>query len=306
MKTINLKNFSAYGGKKFKARKVEHFNHFRTEFGKLKSITIFIPGKEIHKLSNPNNYQHIAQINSDELKKEFISLKKYFIKNKINALILDRPKLKLQNYFFTRDLFWSGPSGLIVSRMGSEIRKNEETTFLKWAIKNNLNLHLKMQSPCLLEGADILWASSSTLLIGTNNRTNNETFELMKNLFPEINVINIKLPKQVQHLLGMVQIVDKNKVLLRHQIAPITLLRVLKKLKYQIIKVDESYEVTHLQAMNIVTIKPNTIIMPDDCPNSENIYLKNHIRVDAKFKIKELRKAGGGIACAIGILERES
>lgn len=102
----------------------------------------------------------------------------------------------------------------------------------------------------------------------------------------------------------MMNIIDKKKVLLRHQIAPKKLINLLTKYKFNLIKIDEIREVVELQGMNVVAISPNKIIMPDDCPILEEIYKKNDIIIVQKFKINELRNAAGGLACMVGILKR--
>jgi N-dimethylarginine dimethylaminohydrolase len=304
LKTTKLTKFSAYGGKNYQIRKNEKNNSFRSEYKKLKTVTIFVPGKEINQLENPDFFQHLDKIDYKKLQNELKVIISFFRQKKITVIEIERSKNPPLNLCFTRDLFWMGPRGIIQARMGSEIRKEEETLFLKTIVSHALNFHLSVKSPCLFEGADALWFDSNTVLLGTKNRTNNYTVKEFRKLFPELKIIEIILPKQVQHLLGMIQFLDKKKVLLRHKIAPVKLKNLLRKNKFQIINIDETFEVTHLQAMNVVTIKPNSIIMPVDCPNIEKIYRENKIRIVAKFKIQELRKAGGGIACAIGILDR--
>jgi N-dimethylarginine dimethylaminohydrolase len=306
LKTTKLTKFSAYGGNNFQVRKNENeeVNTFHNEYKKLKSITLFIPGKEINNIKNPDRVQHLDKINYKKMRSEMKKIQNYFRKKKIEVIEIVRNQSPPLNLCFTRDLYWIGPKGIVQGRMGSEIRKAEEKLFLTTVALHELNFHCKLKPPSLFEGADALWLDTQNVLVGTKNRTNKSAFYELKKLFPEINFIEIILPKKVQHLLGMIQFIDKNKVLLRYKLAPTLLKKVLKKYHYNIINVDESYEVTHLQAMNVVTIKPNTIIMPADCPAMEKIYLKNKINIDSKFNIQELRKAGGGLACAIGILNR--
>jgi N-dimethylarginine dimethylaminohydrolase len=306
LKTTKLTNFSAYGGSNYQLRTNEDSSTFHTEYNRLRAVTIFIPGKEIHLLKNPDRVQHLDKIDYKKMQKELKIVKSYFRKMKIKIIEIERNHSPPKNLCFTRDLFWMGPKGIIQARMGSEIRKKEENLFLKTVANQKLNFHFALKSPCLFEGADALWLDSQTIVIGIKNRTNKHTVSVFKKIFSDLKIFEVNLPKQVQHLLGLVQLIDKKKALLRYKIAPLSLKKILKKYNYNIINIDEIYEVTHLQAMNIVTIRPNTIIMPDDCPLTEKFYLNNEIYVDSKFNIQELRKAGGGLACAIGILKREN
>ena len=72
----------------------------------------------------------------------------------------------------------------------------------------------------------------------------------------------VRLPRQVQHLLGLVQIVDRDLVVLRHQIAGADTIELLRGLGFTIVAVDESNEVQHGQAMNVVVLAPRTVLMP--------------------------------------------
>ena len=303
-----LKSLSAYGGKGFSLRTNEIYPHFTSEFQKLKRVVLYIPGSEIHNIANPNAVQHLERINSKVLASEIKAVAQFFKKNKIE--VVEIKKIKNQkppvNLCFARDLFWSSPKGIIISRMGSLIRATEEPFILRTLLDAHEKIFSHMSSPCLFEGADILWLTPKDLLIGINNRTNLDTAHFLKTNFSELQIHITKLPKNVQHLLGMVQIIDSKKVMLRKKIASKSLISLLQKLKFHIIPIEETYEVTHLQAMNIVTIAPNKIIMPDDCPETEAIYLEHKINIVKKFKITELRKAAGGLACLTGILQRKS
>ena len=57
-------------------------------------------------------------------------------------------------------------------------------------------------------------------------------------------------------------------------------------------------------SMNFVTIGPKHILMPKNCPSSQEFY--ENLGIDCQLvEIGELAKAAGGIGCLTGILERE-
>lgn len=301
-----FKSLSAYGGKGFISRKNEDWITVDSEYSKLQSVALYIPGSEVHKLKNPKYAQHLDQIDSGKLKIEIEKVIKFFENNSIKVEKIPSNIHSPPNLVFMRDLFWSTSVGITSSRMGSEIRKPEDKIIAQFLIQKNLPLTFKIPSPHTFEAADCLWLNKKTLLIGINNRTSKSVIKFIKCIFPTIKIIPVKLPKDVQHLLGLLNIIDKKKALFRHQIAPKTLLKTLQKEKFHLIYIDETEEVRRLQGMNIVTIKPNHIIMPDDCPNLEMLYKKNKIKIVKKFEINELRKAAGGLACMVGILKRSN
>lgn len=305
MKTISQK--SAYGGAGFIKRKNSSSTGFRTEFGKLRAVMLYLPGAEVHQLDEPNKFQQLSKIDCKILKKEITTLKTFYKSSGIEVIELKAIKKQpiSPNLMFARDLFWVGPEGLILSRMGSMTRASEEQVVLKCVVDHQILLHHLMQSPSTFEGADLLWLSSNELLLGINNRTNQSALKDLQRLFPKLTIIGIPLPKKVQHLLGLLQVIAPKKVLIRSQIAPASLIKYLKRRHFTQVEIPETEEVTVKQGMNIVTLAPNTIIMPDDCPELEALYQKHKIKILKTFKIKELRKAAGGIACLTGILKRD-
>jgi N-dimethylarginine dimethylaminohydrolase len=91
----------------------------------------------------------------------------------------------------------------------------------------------------------------------------------------------------------------------RTEIAPKRLLNILREKKFSIIEVPETEEVKIWQGMNVVTIKPRTIIMPANCPRLKRLYSASGITVVAEIEIDQLLNGAGGLACATGILARE-
>lgn len=297
-------NFSAYGGKGYLKRRPKTWKTANKEYSKLKSVLLYLPSFEIHQLKNPNRVQHLRKINCHILQKEIKKVITFLKKHHVEVKIIPSHPSAPPNLIFMRDLVWSTTKGIVLSRMGSEIRKTEEKVVANFLLNEELPLAHIIPSPHTLEAADCLWLTPSILLVGINNRTSASSLIFFKNIFPNVEIIPIKLPKKVQHLLGMLNIIDQKKALIRHQIAPKKLINLLMKCKFQIIKIDEIREVVELQGMNIVVISPNKIIMPDDCPTLEKIYKQHNIIVVQKFKIDQLRHAAGGLACMIGILKR--
>lgn len=295
---------SAYGGKGFQKRRNKKFKNIHKEYSKLKTVLLYVPDIEIHQLKNPNQVQHLEKINSHLLRREIQKIITFFKKQKVEVKIIPASPSAPPNLIFMRDLVWSTAEGMILARMGSEIRKTEEVIVANFLLKEELPLTHIIPSPNTLEAADCLWLNPKTLLLGVKNRTSTSSLTFLKMIFPSIEIIPIPLPQKVQHLLGLLNIVGQKKALIRHQIAPQKLIRHLLKHQFQLINVDETKEVVELQGMNVVVLSPNKIIMPDDCPNLETLYMKNNIRIVQKFKITELRKAAGGLACMVGILKR--
>ena len=80
----------------------------------------------------------------------------------------------------------------------------------------------------------------------------------------------------------------------------------LKQNRIDITEVPENSEVRLRHAMNFVTVAPGTIIMPSGCPRTKKFFRKAGIRVAAELSVTQFINGGGGLACATGILSRET
>ena len=83
------------------------------------------------------------------------------------------------------------------------------------------------------------------------------------------------------------------------------ILKLLKDKKIKIISVPESIEITEKHAMNFVVIAPRTIIMPRGCPEAKKLYEDVGINIGEEVDVAHYCNAGGGLACATGILARD-
>lgn len=261
-------------------------------------------------ITEPDSVQHLEKINLKNIRLEFRALKNAFEKQKVKVHFISTKSFGVTpppNLMFVRDLFWNGPKGAVVGRMGSLVRAGEERFAAAELARLNVPVALGIHDTGLFEGADLLWLTPEVLLCGTGNRTNKSAVKQLRQFLEKdkIKILEVPLPSQVQHLLGLLQIVDERKALIRKSIAPAALLRLLKEHRFDFIEIEETEEVTHKQGMNIVTISAGKIFMPDDCPDLKKLYKKHGLKILAELKIQEIRKAAGGLACATGILSRK-
>lgn len=284
--------------------------HCNSEFQKLEAVLLYCPGKELEDIKNPDSIQHLDKINLKKIRMEYKAIEQAFLRANVRVHFIN-PKILRDapppNLMFTRDLFWNGHGGAVIGRMGSLVRAGEERFALAELARLNVPVSLGIHRTGLFEGADLLWLTPKVLLCGTGNRTNKEALQQLQQYLKveKIKILAVPLPSGVQHLLGLLQIVDQQKALIRTSLAPAFLVRILKRHGFELIEVEETEEVTHKQGMNVVTVAPGKIFMPDDCPELKKLYRRNGIKILAELRIQELRKAAGGLACATGILSRK-
>jgi N-dimethylarginine dimethylaminohydrolase len=227
---------SAYHGGSWQDRRTSHAedqrrhwgNHgYDSEFARLKHVQLYIPPKKDLKIASPEKVQHLRAIDWKTLRREFASLEKVFRRNgvRVSKLSADSFDKSSANLMFTRDHFFMTPWGAILGRMASPVRAGEE----KWAQKSlaeaGIPILEMIRGRGTFEGADALWLSSRLVVIGLGNRTNREGFLQIKKLLREfdVEVRSVRLPREVQHLLGLLQVVAPRLALLRSTIAPNTL-----------------------------------------------------------------------------------
>lgn len=311
------KTFSAYHGGSWKLRKLTHrqdcsehwpFAGSNSEFLKLKEVLLYLPPKSPLPIRDPEKVQHLRAVNWVKLRKELFQLEQVFRRHGVTVRRLDGdwfPRAK-PNLLFIRDHFFISPWGAILGRMASPVRAGEE----KWAQRALADVGIPIlgmiQEGGLFEGADALWLSPREILIGLGNRTNTEAFRQIRKTMAiyGVKVIAVELPKKVQHLLGLLQIVDKKLALVRTEICDKRLLRILEQRGVKIIAVPESEEVIDRQGMNVVTLAPRHLLMPQGCARLKALYQQNGLKVVNEVSFSQGLNAAGGLACATGILSR--
>jgi N-dimethylarginine dimethylaminohydrolase len=282
-----------------------------SEYRKLEAVVLYCPGKELRGIRNPNAVQHAGRIDAVAIKKEYALLAAAFRRLSVEVHVMpcafegSRWPVK-RNLMFVRDLFFNTREGAVVSRMASAVRAGEEKHASLALSRLGVPINRTISGAGLFEGADALWLDPRTVLCGVGNRTNREGYRQLSEVLRAqgVRTVAVELPRGVQHLLGILQIVDRDLVLLRGELAPRKLAALLKKRGFSVVPVPETGETTFGQGMNVVTAAPRTILMPAGCPELKRRYLAAGIAVAAEVDVRQILRGAGGLACATGILSR--
>ncbi|MCD6474991.1 MAG: hypothetical protein J7K85_01850 [Anaerolineaceae bacterium] len=283
-----------------------------SEFKALKQVVLFAPHPATPAVIDLNKAQHIGVIDFKRLNAEIQTLASVYSNLGITVHWIDPVRLEhaerewFYNLFFVRDLFFMTPEGAIISRMGSLVRAGEEKHIAKTLSALGIPILRTITGKGTFEGADALWLRDDLVLIGVGNRTNQAGFNQVAACLAEqsVQVKQVRMPNVIQHLLGMLQIVDRNLAVIRREIFPKKLEEFLLGENIKLIRLQESEDVKRQQAMNFVTVAPRKIVMAAGNPETNGILQNGGIEVLAEVEVPELMKGAGGIACATGILER--
>jgi N-dimethylarginine dimethylaminohydrolase len=282
-----------------------------SEYKQLKAVLLYCPGRELLGIKDPNSAQHLAAIDPVKIRREYAAIAAVFRKEGVAVHMLEggasRPgRGPAFNLMYVRDLFLNTLEGAVVARMASAVRAGEETLAVPALAGLGIPINKSVSGSGTFEGADALWLNKNTVLCGTGNRTNEEGFLQLRQVLAlqGVKALKVPLPGGVQHLLGLLQLVDRNLALLRTEKASPRIRALLRANKIAVIPVPETEEVSARQGMNIVTVAPRRLIMPASCPGLKKLYSDSGLVVAAEVGISQLINGAGGLACATGILAR--
>jgi N-dimethylarginine dimethylaminohydrolase len=283
-----------------------------TEFRPLQAVLLYKPGPEIAEAENPSSIQHLKKIDAAIMEKEYLHIIRILQTFHVQVFFIDHQRLQdtnsqyVYNLMYTRDLIFMTPWGAVICQMAGEVRRDEVRYAQRTLDQIGVPVLAAIQKPATCEGADVLWLRENCVIVGVGNRTNTQGLtQLQEILKPQkIQIIPVPLPPHIQHLLGILQLIDRDLALLRSDLADAKIKNILHDQKIRVIDIVENEEITHRQAMNIVTLAPRKILMPTNCPQTKKIYLNHGINVAAEIPISQLINGAGGLACATSILSR--
>lgn len=284
-----------------------------SEYKPLKAVLLYKPGPEIEKVDDLQDVLYTRRIDYKIIEKEYEQIIKLYKKLKVKVYLIDshkfdgRDQRHLFNMMYTRDLLFMTPEGAIISKMAQVVRHDEVKYVEKTSRDIGIPIRKTIEGNGTFEGADALWVNSRLVVVGVGNRTNIEGFFQIRNelRIQEIDCVSVPIPRDTQHLLGVLQLVDSDFALVRVDLVDLEIIDFLKRNKINIINIPENEEVRDKQAMNIVTVAPREIIMPAGCPRIKKIYESYRIKIAAEIQISQLINGGGGLACATTAIARE-
>jgi len=191
--------------------------------------------------------------------------------------------------------------------MAGVARAGEERFLARALAESAVPIALTVGGTGTLEGADCLWLTPDKVLCGVGVRTNEAGYEQLRQLLERngIECIRVPVPPEVQHLLGLMQIVAPGRALVRGDLASGDLLRVLDQAGVEVTAFPESEEIRQALAFNFLVVDRERVIAPAGTPGFHQRLRNAGIEIVATAEVTEYVKAAGGIACATGVLHRE-
>jgi len=162
---------------------------------------------------------------------------------------------------YVRDAALVTECGLVLCRMGKELRRGEPEAIRDFAGTAGWRVLGAIREPGTLEGGDVVWLDEKTLAVGHGYRTNADGIRQLQETTAGFvrEVIEVPLPHwdgpgDVLHLMSLLSPVDRTKLLVYSRLLPVPFRRRLLEKGYELLEVpDEEYTT---MATNVLALAP--------------------------------------------------
>lgn len=307
---------ATFGGPKFKPRQLSHAAEGGTrwstfgvnsEYRRLRRVLLAVPGPELAVVGAADESLFLDVVSVERAREQYEALKTAYEKAGVIVVPAQSSVLPPPNFIFLRDAVFPTPEGMLIGRLASEQRAGEERQVAEVLALAGLPIVGMVIGDGLFEAADALWYEPDRVLIATGKRTNARGAAMVATLLAMQGVTTHIVQSDsgvLQHLLGVLQLVDERMAVADGRRCPPAVLKLLRQLDYQIVCVDDEEELLQHRALNFVVLEPRRVLMPSNAPRTRAALGRAGIDATA-VDVSEYIKAGGGMACATAVLERE-
>jgi N-dimethylarginine dimethylaminohydrolase len=145
----------------------------------------------------------------------------------------------------------------------------------------------------------MMWVDRNTVIIGTGARANNSGAEQVKEVLKTIGVsdfIHFPIPYGHAHIDGILNIPDRNKVVLFPWQVPYDVVKALLDRGFEVVEATDISEVKQTFGVNFVAIEPGKVVMPKGNPTTKAKMEQAGIEV-IEVKVDEIMNGWGAMHC---------
>jgi arginine deiminase len=212
---------------------------------------------------------------------------------------------------YVRDATLATADGLILCRMGKELRRGEPEAIGEFAKAAGWPVLGAVQPTGTVEGGDVVWLDERTLAVGHGYRTNAEGIRQLRVMTADLarEVIEVPLPHwdgpgDVLHLMSMLSPVDDGKLLVYSRLLPVPFRRRLLEMGFELLEVPEAEYST--MACNVLAMAPGKCLALAGTPRTLDVLAKAGIEVRT-YQGREISvKGAGGPTCLTRPLVRSA
>lgn len=281
-----------------------------SEVGKLRSVLLHRPGKEIEGITEENfsEYRFRGAIDTEKAGHEQDALADIYRDHGVEVHYVTGQRKDKPNAMFLRDLVLMTPEGAIICRPAIPARRGEEKAVAQSLAALGVPILKTINGNGYFEGACAMWVNRETVVIGTGSRANEAGAQQVEAELRNIGVTNIirtQIPYGSIHLDGYMNMADKNKVVVFPWHLTYDCAAALMKAGVEIVEVTDIHELKEGMALNFVTLAPGKVVMPAGNPNTKKLLEDNGIEV-LETELTELMNGWGSCHCMTLFLKRDA
>jgi N-dimethylarginine dimethylaminohydrolase len=271
----------------------------------LRAVLLGWPPESLGSIRDPAEQLMVERVDLGALRAQTEQVAEAYRRHGVEVLIADPAGPVPPNFIFMRDLFFMTPGGAVVARMASAQRAGEERYVAQALAGAGYPILATVAGTATFEGADALWLDRETVLVGIGFRTNVAGAEAVRRVLADqdITTITTRLGAGVQHLLGVLMLVDERLAVLHGAAATDDLRAVLRARDYRLIELPPDAELRAARGMNLVAVAPGRVLMPPGAPTIRRRLEAAGVSVE-EVAVTEYVKAAGALGCLTGILWR--
>lgn len=203
---------------------------------------------------------------------------------------------------YVRDAACVSPRGLVLCRMGKELRRGEPAAVGGFCEKAGWPVAGEIREPGTLEGGDVVWLDARTAAVGRGYRTNAEGLRQFREIVARdgCEVVEVPLPHwdgpgDVFHLMSMVSPVDEGKLLVYPRLLPVPFRERLLESGFTLLEVpDKEYP---SMAANVLALAPGKCLALAGNPRTAEVLSRAGVEVTLYEGGEISRKGSGGPTC---------
>jgi N-dimethylarginine dimethylaminohydrolase len=284
-----------------------------SEYGKLKSIFIKKPEAAfVNEQQVSNQWRELNFLAKPDFTKaigEYIEFEKILSRSGASISYLPFNSDVTMDSIYCRDASIATDFGMILCSMGKAQRKNEPVAEQLAFEQNKLKILGEIKSPGTLEGGDVAWIGSKTLVVGHTYRTNESGINQLKNLLEPfgIEVLVASMPHykgstDVFHLMSVLSPIDKDLAVVYSPLMPISFRNSLLARGFSFVEVPDSE--WDSMGCNVLAIAPREVVIVKGNPVTKQRLEQVGCTV-WEYEGNEISvKGGGGPTCLTRPIER--
>ena len=278
----------------------------KSEFGRLRSVLLHRPGRELEASTDPDAVQMLSPLDPARARAQHDALAYSYTRAGVTVRYVEPEDQAPPNLLFVADLMFMTPEGAVIGRPASTVRAGEERQIARRLAALGIPILRTVGGRGLFEGADAAWLDPATVLLARGLRTSETGAAQVAASLAEqsVEAILVDLPAGTMHLMGVLRIVDGDLAIVWPGRLPESAIELLRSRGYRALFIPDEGEAEHGAALNFVTLGAREILMPAGNPVSRAFYERAGIRCHT-VEVDELNKAAGSIGCMTGILERD-